>query len=48
MPHKQRHTEGMNIMEIRLGEKIKALRMQKNISQEVLVQVLSLSSLAIH
>lgn len=35
-------------MEIRLGEKIKALRMQKNISQEVLVQVLSLSSLAIH
>ena len=35
-------------MEIRLGKKIKALRMQKNISQEVLVQVLSLSSLAIH
>lgn len=35
------------MMEIRLGEKIKALRKQKNISQEVLAQVLGVSFQAV-
>ena len=34
-------------MEIKLGEKIKALRKQKNISQEVLAQVLGVSFQAV-
>ena len=40
-------SKGMNEMEIKMGEKIKTLRKQKNISQEVLAQVLGVSFQAV-
>ena len=39
--------EEVNTMEMKMGEKIKALRKQKNISQEVLAQVLGVSFQAV-